>query len=107
MAIVQGLIGSSIPAEQLAAQLEAKQQFLFFGHGAADQFLPSRQLRRLQSQCTCLLAGCSSGHLAARGYYSSAGPILAYVLAGTTLQFMACFASAVHSMHSCRSRSRV
>ncbi len=82
MAFLQGVVGESMPAKQLADQLEAKQQFLFFGHGAGDQYLPSQQLRRLHSSCACLLAGCSSGRLDPRGLYSPSGPILAYLLAG-------------------------
>ena len=57
---------------------------MFFGHGAGGQYLPSQQLRHRQSQCACLLAGCSLGRLARQGLYSPSGPILAYILAGTT-----------------------
>ncbi|KAK9825057.1 hypothetical protein WJX74_004795 [Apatococcus lobatus] len=78
----QGDIGQSVSSDGLAAWLQTQQQFLYFGHGAGDQYLPSKQLRRLHSGCACLLAGCSSGHLAPQGSYSSAGPILAYLLAG-------------------------
>ena len=39
-------MGEPLPAASLAAALQVRQLFVYFGHGGGDQYLPSRKLRR-------------------------------------------------------------
>jgi separase len=68
---------------QHAARLAASPLFLYFGHGAGTQFLPSSALRLRRCATTlALLMGCSSGALVPRGDFPPAGAALAYLAAG-------------------------
>ncbi len=71
-----------MPGKALAAALAARQLFVYCGHGAGEQCLGARALRRLPACAAALLMGCSSGRLAPAGAYEPAGPVLAYLLAG-------------------------
>ena len=66
-----------------AAKLAASPLFLYFGHGAGTQFLPSSALRLRRCATTlALLMGCSSGALVPRGDFPPSGAALAYLAAG-------------------------
>lgn len=82
---VQGSVGMpGMTAPALSEALRQRSLFVFCGHGAGQQHLPSRALRRQRSCAASLLMGCSSGRLAGRGqHYEPCGPILAYLLGGT------------------------
>ena len=81
----QGCVGS-LPAggrTEHAARLATSPLFLYFGHGAGTQFLPSAALRvRRCATALALLMGCSSGALAPRGDFPPTGAALAYLAAG-------------------------
>ncbi len=67
------------------AALQARDLFLYMGHGAGEQFLPPRTLCRLSGCAAAVLMGCSSGRLRERGRYEPAGTVLAYLLAGACI----------------------
>ena len=81
----QGIIGASPAPGQLASALQEHSLFVYFGHGGALQYLPVRQLRRLQRCSAALLMGCSSGRLKSRSEYEASGPVLPYLMAGRCL----------------------
>ena len=80
--VMQGVAGKPVPAAAMADALQARDMFLYFGHGSADQYLPVSQLRRLPRCAAGLLMGCSSGRIRGKGSFEATGAILAYLLAG-------------------------
>jgi hypothetical protein len=77
-----GQAGSRPTPQQLSAALQGHALFLYFGHGAGDQYLPGPLLRRLDSCGGALLMGCSSGRLRGGGRYEPSGAIWSYLMAG-------------------------
>ena len=75
-------MGHALPQQELAAGLQARDMFVYCGHGSGVQYLPQRSLQCLPSCAAAFLMGCSSGRLAARGRYECHGPILTYLQAG-------------------------
>jgi separase len=71
-----------MPAAALTAALQSRDLFIYFGHGAGEQYLPPRALRRLPVCAAALLMGCSSGRLRPAGNYEPSGTVLAYLSAG-------------------------
>jgi len=69
-------------ADALLAQLQGGGLYVYMGHGAGDQLLPPRALRRATGVAPALLVGCSSGRLRPRGCYEAQGPVLRYLSAG-------------------------
>ena len=80
----QGSVGApGMLSTALSEALRQRSLFVYCGHGAGQQHLPSRALRRQRACAASLLMGCSSGRLACSGqHYEPNGPILAYLLAG-------------------------
>ena len=77
-----GLAGAA-----LSEALRQRSLFVYCGHGAGQQHLPGRTLRRQRACAASLLMGCSSGRLARSGqHYEPSGPILAYLLAGVFMR---------------------
>ena len=79
---MQGTVGHALSQQELAAGLQARDMFVYCGHGSAVQYIPQRALQGLPCCAAAFLMGCSSGRLAARGRYECHGPILAYLQAG-------------------------
>lgn len=81
---LQGSVGApGMAGAELADALKQRALFVYCGHGAGQQHLPGRALRRQRACAASLLMGCSSGHLGRTGqHYEPSGPILAYLLAG-------------------------
>jgi hypothetical protein len=77
-----GAAGKAPPPELLARALEERSLFLYFGHGCCEQFLPARQVQKLQSCASAMLMGCSSGRLLCKGDFDPRGTVLAYLNAG-------------------------
>lgn len=81
-AFLQGYAGSPPAASQLVSALQQYDLFLYFGHGAAQQYLPLSTLRGLDRCAASLLMGCSSGKLRPAGVYEPHGPVWDYLMAG-------------------------
>ena len=75
-------MGRAPPQQELAAGLQARDMYVYCGHGSGVQYIPQRSLQGLPSCAAAFLMGCSSGRLAAKGRYECHGPILAYLQAG-------------------------
>jgi separase len=78
----EGRAGAAPSASELAAALQARRLFVYFGHGGGEQYLAPPRLRALPRCAAALLMGCSSGRLRPRALYEPAGVVLAYLLAG-------------------------
>lgn len=78
----EGRVGGAPSPTELAAALQARELFVYFGHGGGEQYLPPSRLRALPCCASALLMGCSSGRLRGRRLYEPSGAVLAYLLAG-------------------------
>merc|ERR1712226_847060 len=57
--------------------------FMYFGHGAGEQYLSAKELRKVDlCSAALLLMGCSSGRLRGSGDYEGTGVVWAYLMAG-------------------------
>lgn len=81
---LQGSAGEPIPRPLLTSALKSRDLFIYFGHGAGEEYLPPASLRRLPSCAASMLIGCSSGRLRHAGKYEPYGTILTYLSAGGT-----------------------
>lgn len=81
---LQGSVGApGLAGPVLSEALSRRSLFVYCGHGAGQQHLQTRALRRQRACAASLLMGCSSGRLARSGqHYEPSGPILGYLLAG-------------------------
>ncbi|KAL6180528.1 hypothetical protein ACLB2K_047190 [Fragaria x ananassa] len=80
---VQGKAGCAPPAEELAVALKSHDLFMYFGHGSGTQYIPRREIQKLERCAATLLMGCSSGSLKLNGCYVLQGTPLSYLLAGS------------------------
>jgi separase len=85
--LLQGFAGSPPAPNQLLSALRQYDLFLYFGHGAAQQYLSRPALRGLERCAASLLMGCSSGRLRAAGVYEPHGPVWDYLMAGEPRQY--------------------
>jgi len=79
---LRGTAGRRPAAAALAAELRARDVFLYFGHGGGEQYVRHPALRRLPRCAGGLLMGCSSGRLRENGKYEPGGAIWSYLLGG-------------------------
>ncbi|XP_040366322.1 separase isoform X3 [Rosa chinensis] len=80
---LEGKVGCAPPAEELAVALKSHDLFMYFGHGCGQQYIPRREIQRLEHCAATLLMGCSSGSLKLNGCYVPQGTPLSYLLAGS------------------------
>jgi separase len=101
-----GTAGARPDPRDLARDLRGRELYLYFGHGAGEQYVPLAALRRLDRCAGALLMGCSSGRLHCGGlaagvggatssatmtalpaplapWYEPGGPVLGYLLGGS------------------------
>jgi Peptidase family C50 len=74
-----------MPRPLLTSALQSRDLFIYFGHGAGEEYLPPASLRRLPTCAAALLIGCSSGRLRPAGRYEPCGTVLMYLSAGEDL----------------------
>jgi hypothetical protein len=99
--LLQGFAGSPPAPNQLLSALQQYDLFLYFGHGAAQQYLSRAALRGLERCAASLLMGCSSGRLRVAGVYEPHGPVWDYLMAGETKQYNRTVAFAVGFLGRC------
>lgn len=80
--LLQGVAGNRPPPSQLLSAVQQHELFLYFGHGAGEQYLPRCPWQGLERCAASLLMGCSSGRLRPAGAYEAHGPVWDYLMAG-------------------------
>lgn len=78
-----GKIAEAPPESDMVQALKAKDIFMYFGHGGAEQFIQGHKIRNLPRCATALLLGCSSGRLHQAGEFDSWGTVMNYLIAGS------------------------
>ncbi|XP_057825408.2 separase isoform X2 [Cryptomeria japonica] len=78
----KGKSGEVPTPEECIFALQNHDLFIYFGHGRGEQYIPERNIRRLDYCAAVVLMGCSSGRLSYRGDYEPAGVPLSYLIAG-------------------------
>ncbi|KAH9300238.1 hypothetical protein KI387_011821, partial [Taxus chinensis] len=68
--------------EECIFALQKHDLFIYFGHGSGEQYIPERNIKRLDYCAAAVLMGCSSGRLSCRGDYEPVGVPLSYLMAG-------------------------
>lgn len=109
--LIQGEAGKVPTAKELVLALQNHDLFLYFGHGsgmstllpnvqykftlmlflclflvcciAGMQYIPGKEIHKLEKCAAMLLMGCSSGSLTYRGSYAPRGAPLSYLFAGS------------------------
>ncbi|XP_010448796.1 PREDICTED: separase isoform X2 [Camelina sativa] len=79
----EGKAGSEPSATELTEALENHDLFLYFGHGSGAQYIPKREIEKLDNCSATFLMGCSSGSLWLKGCYIPEGIPLSYLLGGS------------------------
>ncbi|XP_019088655.1 PREDICTED: separase-like [Camelina sativa] len=80
----EGKAGSEPSATELTEALENHDLFLYFGHGSGAQYIPKREIEKLDNcSATFLMEGCNSGSLWLKGCYIPEGIPLSYLLGGS------------------------
>lgn len=105
----QGIVGNIPTSEELAAALESRDLFIYFGHGSGlylrirfsfdaelsklfnrifflcsgNQYISGQKIQMLERCAATLLMGCSSGSLMVNGTYAPLGAPIFYLLAGS------------------------
>ncbi|EOA19088.1 hypothetical protein CARUB_v10007755mg [Capsella rubella] len=79
----KGKAGSEPSAIELTEALKNHDLFLYFGHGSGAQYIPKREIERLENCSATFLMGCSSGSLWLKGCYIPEGIPLSYLLGGS------------------------
>lgn len=79
---MQGVAGNRPAPAQLLSAVQEHDLFLYFGHGAGEQYLPRSSWHGLERCAGSLLMGCSSGKLRPAGEYEAHGPVWDYLMAG-------------------------
>ncbi|XP_010433961.1 PREDICTED: separase-like [Camelina sativa] len=79
----EGKAGSEPSATELTEALENHDLFLYFGHGSGAQYIPKREIEKLDNCSATFLMGCSSGSLWLKGSYIPEGIPLSYLLGGS------------------------
>ncbi|KAL9818505.1 Separase [Arabidopsis thaliana] len=79
----EGKAGSEPSAIELTEALETHDLFLYFGHGSGAQYIPRREIEKLDNCSATFLMGCSSGSLWLKGCYIPQGVPLSYLLGGS------------------------
>uniref|UniRef100_UPI00358E1714 separin isoform X2 n=1 Tax=Myxine glutinosa TaxID=7769 RepID=UPI00358E1714 len=78
----EGAIGKLPNQQLLQLALSTKDLYIYAGHGAGARLLGVQELPRLSCRAPCLLFGCSSAALTARGSLEPSGIALSYMMAG-------------------------
>uniref|UniRef100_A0A8C4R0V7 separase n=1 Tax=Eptatretus burgeri TaxID=7764 RepID=A0A8C4R0V7_EPTBU len=78
----EGTIGKLPNQQLLQLALSTKDLYIYAGHGAGARLLGIQELPRLSCRAPCLLFGCSSAALTARGSLEPSGIALSYMMAG-------------------------
>eukprot|EP01028_Stygiella_incarcerata_P000870 TRINITY_DN1138_c0_g1_i3.p1 TRINITY_DN1138_c0_g1~~TRINITY_DN1138_c0_g1_i3.p1 ORF type:complete len:2269 (-),score=517.22 TRINITY_DN1138_c0_g1_i3:619-7284(-) len=78
-----GWTGSPPAHEDFIDAVTKHDLFVYMGHGAGEKYLSSRVFDEIQDMCTCLLMGCSSGHLRDFGEFERRGTVLKYLGSGS------------------------
>ncbi|CAE6181743.1 unnamed protein product [Arabidopsis arenosa] len=79
----EGKAGSEPSAIELTEALKTHDLFLYFGHGSGAQYIPRREIEKLDNCSATFLMGCSSGSLWLKGCYIPEGIPLSYLLGGS------------------------
>ncbi|PIA27888.1 hypothetical protein AQUCO_07400015v1, partial [Aquilegia coerulea] len=80
---LEGKAGTPPSVEELFLALKNHDLFIYFGHGSGEQYIPGREIQKLDNCAATLLMGCSSGCLLFMGSYNPQGVVLSYLLAGS------------------------
>ncbi|KAF5184255.1 Separase [Thalictrum thalictroides] len=80
---LEGKAGTPPSVEELFLALKSHDLFIYFGHGSGAQYIPGREIQKLDNCAATLLMGCSSGCLSFMGSYNPQGVVLSYLLAGS------------------------
>ncbi|KAH9290839.1 hypothetical protein KI387_034956, partial [Taxus chinensis] len=78
----EGKAGVIPTPEECIFALQKHDLFIYFGHGSGEQYIPERNIKRLDYCAAAVLMGCSSGRLSCRGDYEPVGVPLSYLMAG-------------------------
>ncbi|KAJ1281207.1 hypothetical protein BS78_04G290200 [Paspalum vaginatum] len=79
----KGKAGNPPKADELLLALTNHDLFLYFGHGSGSQYVPGKEIEKLNNCAAALLMGCSSGTLHCKGSYAPRGAPLSYLFAGS------------------------
>ncbi|KAH7360680.1 cell division-associated protein-like protein bimb [Rhexocercosporidium sp. MPI-PUGE-AT-0058] len=77
-----GITNREPSEEEIKETLQAKDLFLYFGHGSGAQYIRAREIKKLDKCAVTILMGCSSGALVERGEFEPHGPPINYMHAG-------------------------
>ncbi|KAL6517690.1 hypothetical protein OROMI_033391 [Orobanche minor] len=80
---IEGKVGTVPTIEELTVALKNHDLFIYFGHGSGTQYIPGREIQKLDTCAATLLLGCSSGSLYLKGCYLPQGAPISYILAGS------------------------
>ncbi|KAJ6630611.1 peptidase family C50-domain-containing protein [Mycena sp. CBHHK59/15] len=78
----EGVVGQAPSEQQFVDALRKKDLVVYFGHGGAEQYIRSHQIRNLPRCAATMLWGCSSGSLREMGDFDRVGTPYNYMLAG-------------------------
>ncbi|GLJ31010.1 hypothetical protein SUGI_0619970 [Cryptomeria japonica] len=78
----KGKSGEIPTPEECIFALQNHDLVIYFGHGSGEQYIPERNIRRLDYCAAVVLMGCSSGRLSYRGDYEPVGVPLSYLITG-------------------------
>ncbi|WVZ73465.1 hypothetical protein U9M48_021768, partial [Paspalum notatum var. saurae] len=79
----KGTTGNPPKVDELLLALKNHDLFLYFGHGSGSQYVPGKEIEKLNNCAAALLMGCSSGTLHCKGSYAPRGAPLSYLFAGS------------------------
>ncbi|KAG6496646.1 hypothetical protein ZIOFF_044516 [Zingiber officinale] len=79
----EGKAGVTPTVKELSFALQNRDLFLYFGHGSGTQYMPEKEIRKLDHCAASVLMGCSSGALVHKGCYAPQGAPLSYLLGGS------------------------
>ncbi|GMH43834.1 hypothetical protein BSKO_11768 [Bryopsis sp. KO-2023] len=78
----RGVTGARPCWDELSRELEARDMYIYFGHGLGERFINSNELKKLSCRSAALIMGCNSGTLWDQGRYEPNGRILNFLLGG-------------------------
>ncbi|CAG8762128.1 16814_t:CDS:2, partial [Acaulospora morrowiae] len=77
-----GVIGRTPFEQEIKNGLSDHDLYIYFGHGAGEQYIRNYRVQSLNRCAVTLLLGCSSGHLKDSGEFDPSGTALSYIIAG-------------------------